>query len=232
MNGESNLIRVLIVAASPIVRAGLETVLQTGEGLIITKSAADISAALSAPSAGQIADVLLVNLEQQGEILALTDLLGSADREDANFPSLVVLLSPNLQNTEQVLELLQMGVRSILPHSARAPEIGAAITAAANNLTAVAPETLESIVSLALLQNHSPAVSKDLPDEEVENLTTREREVLELLVEGESNKTIAYQLNISEHTVKFHIASIFGKLGVNTRTEAVTIALRRGLILL
>jgi DNA-binding CsgD family transcriptional regulator len=66
----------------------------------------------------------------------------------------------------------------------------------------------------------------------IETLTPREAEVLEMLADGASNKSIAYQLNISEHTVKFHVASIFAKLGVNTRTEAVTLALRRGLILL
>ncbi len=65
-----------------------------------------------------------------------------------------------------------------------------------------------------------------------ENLTGREREVLDMLAEGASNKAIAFQLNISEHTVKFHVASIFGKLDASTRTEAVTVALRRGLILL
>jgi NarL family two-component system response regulator YdfI len=63
-----------------------------------------------------------------------------------------------------------------------------------------------------------------------EPLTPREIEVLELLAEGRSNKSIAERLGISDQTVKFHLASIFGKLGASTRTEAVRLALRRGLI--
>ncbi len=64
----------------------------------------------------------------------------------------------------------------------------------------------------------------------IEALTVREREVLELLSEGLPNKTIASRLGVSEHTVKFHLSSIFGKLGVSTRTEAVRRAVRAGLI--
>ena len=63
-----------------------------------------------------------------------------------------------------------------------------------------------------------------------ESLTPREIEVLELLAEGRSNKSIAERLGISDQTVKFHLASILGKLGASTRTEAVRLAVRRGLI--
>jgi DNA-binding NarL/FixJ family response regulator len=67
---------------------------------------------------------------------------------------------------------------------------------------------------------------------EVEPLTPRETDVLQMLAEGLPNKSIAYNLGISEHTVKFHISSIFSKMGVSSRTEAVTSAARLGLILL
>jgi DNA-binding NarL/FixJ family response regulator len=66
--------------------------------------------------------------------------------------------------------------------------------------------------------------------EEVESLTPREREVLQHVVQGLHNRAIAANLGISDHTVKFHLASIFGKLGVSTRTEAVRVGLRRGLV--
>jgi DNA-binding NarL/FixJ family response regulator len=66
----------------------------------------------------------------------------------------------------------------------------------------------------------------------VEDLTTRELEVLELLAEGMANKQIAYELEISEHTVKFHVSSIYTKLGVTNRTEAVMVGARLGLIVL
>jgi DNA-binding NarL/FixJ family response regulator len=67
---------------------------------------------------------------------------------------------------------------------------------------------------------------------QVEKLTTRESEVLELLAEGLSNKAIAARLGISDQTVKFHVASIGGKLGAANRTDAVRLAVRRGLIAL
>ena len=63
-------------------------------------------------------------------------------------------------------------------------------------------------------------------------LTPREIEVLQLLSEGLGNKEIASRLNISEHTAKFHVASILGKLGATTRTEAVTLGIRHGLVMI
>ncbi|MBA3693753.1 MAG: response regulator transcription factor [Acidobacteria bacterium] len=231
MNGENDIITIFIVAASPIARAGLEAVLQIDERLIVTGSAAEIFAAPSVFSFGQTVDVLLVNVEQHSELVALTEFL-SGDGEDTSSPSVLALLSTDFQNPEQAIELLQNGVRGILPTEATAGEIIAAIGAAANNLIVAPPEILETLVSSFTIEDYLPNVKKGLSGEAVEDLTPREREVLEFLVEGESNKVIAYRLHISEHTVKFHVASIFGKLGVNTRTEAVTQALRRGLILL
>ena len=69
-------------------------------------------------------------------------------------------------------------------------------------------------------------------DTQIEALTAREIDVLELLAEGLSNKGIARRLGISDQTVKFHVASITGKLGAHTRTGAVRLAVRRGLITL
>jgi ATP/maltotriose-dependent transcriptional regulator MalT len=73
---------------------------------------------------------------------------------------------------------------------------------------------------------------RDAPTDEnlIEELTAREREVLALVADGRSNRDIATGLGISEHTVKFHLASLFGKLGVSTRTQAVRRALEWGLI--
>jgi len=65
-----------------------------------------------------------------------------------------------------------------------------------------------------------------------EPLTPRESEVLQMLASGLANKQIAAKLAISEHTVKFHVASILGKLGAGSRTEAVSLGIRRGLVLL
>ncbi len=74
------------------------------------------------------------------------------------------------------------------------------------------------------------ARSSDDPEVSVETLTPREIQVLELLVEGRSNKAIAAELGISDQTVKFHVAAIAGKLGAANRTDAVRRAIRRGIV--
>ena len=78
-----------------------------------------------------------------------------------------------------------------------------------------------------LSRSHPEGPKADPP---IEALTAREQDVLALLADGISNRDIAARLDISEHTVKFHLASIFGKLGVSTRTEAVQRGLRLGVI--
>ena len=82
--------------------------------------------------------------------------------------------------------------------------------------------------SLAELIPDSQLFAEDL----AEPLSGRELDVLDLVAEGLSNKLIAHRLNISEHTVKTHVASIFAKLGASNRTEAVSQAIRRGLVML
>lgn len=81
----------------------------------------------------------------------------------------------------------------------------------------------------AFLVAHETEVAGD-DDVLIEALTGRETQVLELLAEGLSNKAIAAKLGISDQTVKFHVASIAGKLGARNRTEAVRLAVRRGLL--
>lgn len=235
MISEQDTITIFIAAHSAIVRAGLESVLRTSDAFVVTGSAAEISAASSGFSFGQIADVILINIEREKDFDDLQEFLKeNAGENDA--PAIVALLPIELQTSVRVMQILQNGARAILPHDAAANEIAAAVTAAANNLVSLLPETLENFWSFLPLNDLPSADASDdktaFSDETVENLTTRETEVLEMLVDGASNKSIASQLNISEHTVKFHVASIFGKFGVNTRTEAVTQALRRGLILL
>jgi two-component system, NarL family, nitrate/nitrite response regulator NarL len=89
---------------------------------------------------------------------------------------------------------------------------------------AVSPGLLGAIVPLS--PNHGDAAELEEP------LSDREREVLDAMVEGLSNKLIAHRLGISEHTVKTHVASILAKLGVSSRTEAVSRAIRLGLVML
>lgn len=113
--------------------------------------------------------------------------------------------------------LLRRGIYSALPRDASPDQIIAAIHAAAAGLATVPVDAVSTI----LVAEREP---------EGEALTPREIEVLEMVAEGLSNKQIAAQLNISDHTAKFHVNSILGKLGAGTRAEAVTKGLRRGLL--
>ena len=118
--------------------------------------------------------------------------------------------------------MLRAGVRAVLPPDASAAEILAAIQAAAAGMALVDPAELEGLIT----RGNPTIVESATP------LTGRELEVLRMLADGAANKTIAWKLGISEHTVKFHVAQILAKLNAGTRTEAVTLGIRRGLILL
>ena len=115
---------------------------------------------------------------------------------------------------------------AIVSREASAAELRAATTAAAQGFT-VLPATL----SARLLPARAPAPEGG-PRRPLEPLTPREREVLDLLAHGLSNRQIAERLGISEHTAKFHVAAVSGKLGAASRTEAVSRGVRRGLITL
>ena len=115
---------------------------------------------------------------------------------------------------------------ALVSREASAAELRAATMAAAQGFT-VLPATL----SARLLPARAPAPEAETA-ETLEPLTPREREVLELLAHGLSNRQIAERLGISEHTAKFHVAAVSGKLGATSRTEAVSRGVRRGLITL
>jgi DNA-binding NarL/FixJ family response regulator len=122
-------------------------------------------------------------------------------------------------------EALRAGVSAVLPGDISPDQLAAALQAAASGLVVLHPAQFQSAV---------PAVSvtSRALGELTEPLTPRESEVLQMLASGLGNKEIAAKLGISEHTVKFHVASILGKLGAASRTEAVSLGIRRGLVLL
>lgn len=236
INGEDDFITVFIVAHSAIMRAGLESLLQTNQDFIVTGGAAEISAAPFNVSVGQTVDVILANIEREQDFSDLLVLLGD-NSADVDSPAVMTLLPLELQRPEHLGRALQNGVRGILSHDASANEIMATVTSAANGLTTLPPEMLQGLLPFSTQTNVWDSADQNdkqsFPANDLsEALTPREAEILEMMTDGASNKSIAYRLDISEHTVKFHVASIFAKLGVNTRTEAVTQALRRGLILL
>jgi DNA-binding NarL/FixJ family response regulator len=134
-------------------------------------------------------------------------------------------------------------VRAVLPRNVTRAELTAAIEAVAAGLFVFHPAEADLLPRLRPRETEaeadagpspSPGFSIVPPPNEqlVEPLTPREIEVLQLLAAGLGNKEIAARLHISEHTAKFHVASILSKLGAATRTEAVTQGIRRGLVMI
>ena len=236
MNGEQNTITVFVVARSAITRAGLESVLSNDADMKVIGGAWEISRVPSVFAGAQLPETILINLEAAKDFDDLIGFLGDVEIDGTNFPQVVALFPAELQTSEYLKKAFQNNLGAALPSNASADELTNAVKAAAGNLTVLPNEFMEILLSQNdefLPPNYSvPIDNQNSENRMIENLTTRETEVLELLVEGESNKRIANLLNISEHTVKFHIASIFGKLGATTRTEAAMIAVRGGLILL
>jgi DNA-binding NarL/FixJ family response regulator len=144
-------------------------------------------------------------------------LLTSLARDELAAGPAIVLIGDSVWSAS----LLRLGVRAILPPDASSVEIVAAVLAAAAGLATIDPSELETLVGEPVVQTLA----------EPGRLTSRELEVLRMLAEGAANKNIAWQLKISEHTVKFHVAQILAKLNAGTRTEAVTIGIRTGLIM-
>lgn len=114
------------------------------------------------------------------------------------------------------LEMIRAGARGVLPPQASESQIAAALQAAAADLIVMAPDGL---AGPGVAQAASP-------------LTARETEVLRMIAEGLANKEIAYRLGISEHTVKFHVSALLGKLGAGSRAEAIGLGIRQGAIML
>jgi DNA-binding NarL/FixJ family response regulator len=204
-------VRVFVVAPTPMARAGLRSMLATVEGPEVRVVGEASSAPESDPeSALSEAEVVLVADE---ELLEETALAVADDGTQA-----ILLLSEEDHPVSRLRALPLRGWGLVSP-GAPPEELAAAIAAVAQGLI-VLPKPLTE----RLLQE--PAVVEELSDPP----TDREREVLELLGRGLSNKLIARELHISEHTVKFHVSSLYTKLGVTNRAEAVSQGARHGFI--
>lgn len=167
------------------------------------------------------ADIELVTGDEDAPD-AIVAMLDSDDELPAEAGSIPMVILADHPRPAWVVDALRAGVRSILPADCTREELTAAVRAAAAGLIVLHPQDSHPLLAAA------PVGVQSLP----ETLTARETEVLRMLADGLSNKEIAARLEISEHTVKFHVASLMGKLNASSRTEAVTIGLRHGLILL
>ena len=214
-------LRILIIADDPLARAGLAALLAEQPGCVVAGRATRADDLGAAVEVGR-PDVLLWDLGWD-PAPALARLAGyiSAARTDE---PIAVLLSDG----SHAARVWSAGARVLLPRNADPEHLVAALTAAAHGLAVIAPEFADILIH-APADTETPRARPEQADL-VENLTPRELEVLRLLAEGLPNKAIALRLGRSEHTVKFHVNAILGKLAVASRTEAVVRATRLGLI--
>lgn len=191
-----------------MIRAGVVTsseLLRAGIASVVEVAG---SAANLEEAAELEADVLVIDWDQE----SAQELIEFA----AESPPILVLADS--AQPPWLAGALRAGIRGVLPRDAPAVEIAAAIEAAAAGLVVLHPDSVEA------------AALRGAPAPRIEALSPRETDVLRLIAEGASNKEIAWRLKISEHTVKFHVNSIFSKMNAGSRTEAVMLGLRRGLI--
>ena len=207
------MIRLAIAAASAVVRAGLEALARSDPEIELVGSFSDL-AALDGWRPSEMEAL------RPDVILAAVPLEDLAPSGAEGFAPPVVLLATDSQ-TAWTRDALRAGVRAVLPREASAVEILSAVAAAANGLAVLDPHDLETLLAAPV------TIAAEVPV-----LTPRELEVLRMLAEGEANKTIAWKLGISEHTAKFHVASILTKLDAGSRAEAVAIGIRKGMIML
>jgi len=211
-------IRVFIVAASPLIRAGLQSMLADSH-VEVAGSAGDLET-ISGQLVDIEPDVVLVEIAAD----AHEDLLNALENEEIAGEYALIVLSEQ-PRADWLSKALRAGVRAVLPRDVTPEQLRAALEAAVAGLVVIHASELNVVLP-------APAALSSPIRELSEALTPREREVLQMISAGLGNKEIAGRLSISEHTVKFHVASILGKLGASTRTEAVSIGIRHGLVLL
>ncbi|MEX2238286.1 MAG: response regulator transcription factor [Dehalococcoidia bacterium] len=199
-------LRVAVLSTYPTVRAGLRALLSELDGIEVMAELSP-AAVMAGGFAGEI-DALVVDIEDDGESLGVADDL---------FAELPTVLLGSSAEAEAPYGHYRAG-RGFLPRDASAEEIGAAALAAAQGLVVMHP-------SLA-----APTLGRQPMADGSDRLTDRELDVLRLLALGLPNKGIAHRLGISEHTVKFHVGAILSRLGAASRTEAVMLGARKGLL--
>ena len=206
-------IRVMLVDDHTMVRKGLATFLKVFKDLLLVGEAESGAAAIKL--CGEIQpDVVLMDM-------VLPDMDGATITREIRlkFPQIQVIVLSSFKEGELVKKALDAGAIGYLLKDVSADELGTAIRSAQAGRATLSPEAARSLVENATLP---PIPGLDL--------TEREREVLALMVEGLSNTQIAGKLTVSSSTIKSHVSNILSKLGVASRTEAVTLALRHHIV--
>jgi two-component system, NarL family, response regulator YdfI len=204
-------IRIAVAATSAVRRAGLESFIRSHAEFHLAGSFGAVASLVSFARSTEL-DVIVIDTD------SIRDLLLEPTSDAA-----IVLLT-EVTEARSISRLLRSGVRAILSRESDPDDVLSAIYASYDGLVLLSTPTAESLA--ALFGDQPLEVEAELSEE----ITSRETDVLRMLAQGLVNKDIAARLSISEHTVKFHISSILDKLGASTRTEAVTLGIRRGLI--
>jgi NarL family two-component system response regulator LiaR len=206
-------IRVMLVDDHTMVRKGLATMLKVFDDLQLAGEAESGEAAIQL--CGEVLpDVVLMDM-------AMPDMDGaSATRAiRRQFPRIQIIALTSFKEGKVIKQALEAGAIGYLLKDVSADELVEAIRAAHAGRATLSPEAAQALVETA---NQPPAPGLDL--------TEREREVLALMVEGLNNTQIAGRLSVSPSTIKSHVSNILSKLGVASRTEAVTLALRSRIV--
>jgi two-component system, NarL family, response regulator YdfI len=204
-------IRIAVASTSAVRRAGLESIIRSHVEFHLAGSFGAVASLVSFARSTEL-DVIVIDTD------SIRDLLLGPTSDAA-----IVLLT-EITEARSISLLLRSGVRAILSRESDPDDVLSAIYASYDGLVLLSTPTAESLA--ALFGDQPLEVETELSEE----ITSRETDVLRMLAQGLVNKDIAARLGISEHTVKFHISSILDKLGASTRTEAVTLGIRRGLI--
>ena len=204
-------IRIAVMATSAGRRAKLENIVRSHAEFQLAGSFGAVASLMSFARSTEL-NVIVIDTDLIHDLLVQPTSGGA-----------IVLLT-EVSHARSISRLLRSGVRAILSRESAPDDVLSAIYAAYDGLVLLSAPAAES---LAAIYGDQPLEDKAEFSEEI---TSRETEVLRMLAQGLANKDIAAGLGISEHTVKFHISSILEKLGASTRTEAVTLGIRRGLI--
>ncbi len=209
------MIRILIVDDHPIVREGLAAVLDAQEDMEVAGEASDGEEAVKQYAEHQ-PDIVLMDLAMPG-----ADGVEAIRRIRAFDEQARVVVLTAYDTDDRIFQAVQAGARGYLLKGAPRDEIFRAIREVNNGGSLLEPAIADKLLS---------RVGDILRGGAVEQLTPRELDILTLMARGLRNKEIAHQLYITERTVKFHANAIYRKLDVSSRTEAVSKALRHGLV--